>query len=107
MPNENLTGALNASLRLIETESASENDGFSATDSPLREADPNAIDEMLDRINQCFAEGMPEKITDEKLHELVDLYRAEALRWQQEEQNKKPRARATKKPIIEALDLKF
>jgi len=82
MADPNLTGALRASL-----ESFTEN-------SPLAEGnDENSIDEYLDRINEDLVAGAVEKITDDRLHKLVDLYRAQALRWTQEEQTKAPRQR--------------
>jgi hypothetical protein len=117
-PNENLTGALRGSLRLVEAEDAKreaeadesgENvvrEGFDVSNSPLAEVDPNAIDIELDQINENFAAGTPEKVTDETLARVVDLYRAQALRWEQEEQTKKRAPRGSKKiSHAESLEL--
>lgn len=100
MPNDNLTSALRASLSLVEDNPT----------SPLSEATPDSVDELLDRINSAMAEGLPEKITDETLRKVIDLYRAQAYRFQQDEENKPRRAApGTKtpkpKPLAEIIDL--
>lgn len=69
--------------------------------SPLAEATPDSIDELLDMINDSLVEGMPERITEEKLGPLVDAFRAEALKWTQEQLEKKPRQRKTKTVDVE------
>lgn len=95
-PNPNLTAALSGSLRLID-----EN-----LDSPLKEATADSIDALLDHINAGLAEGLPAKISDSDLLRVVEIYRAQALRWQQDEQSKVTRvsARARKTPG-QAVDL--
>lgn len=79
----NLTAALSGTLEFFENQ-----------DSPLAEATPDSVDELLDRANTAFAEGVPEKLTDETLLKLVTLYRAQALKWQQDEEIKKTKTRA-------------
>lgn len=88
MADENLAAALRASLHLVE------NPAPGTEDSPLGEATVDSVNFLLDEINNALAEGMPEKITDEKLAVLVDIYRAQALRWQTEEQEKKDKPRS-------------
>lgn len=91
MPDENLTAALRVSLQL-------EDEGT----SPLAEVTADAVDELLARIEQNLIEGVPSKITDAELSKAVDMYRAQALYWAQQEQQKaaKPRAaRGTAKQI--------
>ena len=111
-PNENLSGALRASLRLVEKEEAAKDTSPSReqppiVNSPLTEVEADSIEEELDRINQGFIQGVPEKITDEKLASLVDLYRAQALKWEQEESVKKPRAARGAKPVLHIEALEF
>jgi hypothetical protein len=97
-PNQNLTSSLRASLTLIENENS--------IPSPLLEADPNSVDLFLERINNHMVEG--KILTDEDLKLGIDLYRAQALRFEQEQQTKKPRAKAGTKPTIkEVLDLEL
>lgn len=90
-PNENLAAALRASLHLVE------NPAPGTEDSPLGEATVDSVNFLLSEINDALAEGMPEKITDEKLAVLVDIYRAQALRWQTEEEEKRNKPRGTRK----------
>ena len=115
-PNENLSGALRASLRLVEKEAQAKDAVKDASpsheqppivNSPLAEVEADSIEEELDRINQGFIAGVPEKITDEKLASLVDLYRAQALRWEQEESVKKPRSGRSPKPVLHIEALEF
>ncbi len=98
--SDNLKGALAGSLRII-----SEN----PPDSPLTEVTTDSVDELLERINGAFAEGMPEKLTDATLVRAVDLFRAQALKWEQDEEIRasKTRTRSTgpKKSISQAVDL--
>ena len=84
MADPNLTAALTETLEFFENQ-----------DSPLAEATPDSIDILLDRINSAWAEGMPGKVDDKTLMDLVTQYRAQALRWSQEESIKKTKARAT------------
>lgn len=102
MPNPNLTAAMRASLE----NSMSDNQD---SDSPLRLADENSIDILLDRINTAMAEGLPEKITDEELQKVINLYRAQAFKWEQDEQIKATKTRGTgrrsHKEVVEGLEL--
>lgn len=105
--NLNLTGALRASLRIIENDKPSnEVSPNIAESSPLQEVDPNALDEELTRLNENLIQGIPEKITDDSLAKIVDLYRAQALKWSQDEQTKKRAPSGTrKKTPMESLEL--
>jgi hypothetical protein len=115
--NENLSGALRASLRLIESEDKKSEEKSLVPPkampgpaggnyiSPLTEVAADSIDLELDRINENLVQGTPEKITDEALERLVDLYRAQALRWEQEEATKKPHRGQKKVSHIEAMEL--
>jgi len=99
MPDPNLTAALTGTLEFFKNQ-----------DSPLAEATPDSIDILLDRINSAWAEGMPGKVDDKTLMDLVVGYRAQALRWSQEEETKKTTRRAagaSKKPLTpaEAIDI--
>lgn len=76
-------------------------------DSPLREADPDAINFLLDKLNNALVEGLPRKITDPELYQLVDLYRARAIQWDIEEAEKRDRPKGKKKSIIEAIEVEF
>ena len=88
----NLLGALKGSLDLLDGE------------SPLVEADPAAVNELLDRINEKMAAGLPGNITDEELERAVNVYRAMAYKWEQEEQQPKTR-NTRKKRVAEAVDI--
>lgn len=96
-PNPNLTAALTVSLSELDL----------AEDSPLREADESSIDILLDEFNQAFAEGLPEKITEEKLEKMVNMFRAQAYQWEQQEEQKRnaPRRTRSTKTLVEALEL--
>jgi hypothetical protein len=86
-PNPNLKAALVGSLRLIESESEPQ----SGTDeSPLREATVDSVDYFLDRINQKLIDGMP--VPNQDLEQLANFYRAQALKWAQEEDIKKTKS---------------
>jgi len=107
MANENLTGALRGSLQIIESQDSGQPTDPAET-SPLREATPDSIDELLAKVNEAFGQGLPSAVTDDILYSLVLRYRAEALKWEQDEQIKrdKPKTpRANKKSIAEALEL--
>ncbi len=97
MADPNLTGALRGALDLL--------DG----DSPLAEATPDAVDELLDRINAAMAAGLPGSITDSEFERVMNVYRAQAYKWAQEEQmpkERKPRGKAAKpQSIAEAVDI--
>jgi len=93
MPDPNLTGALKGALELLET------------DSPLSEATPDSVDELLDRINQHMADGMPERVTDADLELAVNVFRAQAFRWAQEEQQIKTTRR--RKPQAQVIDVEI
>lgn len=102
MPNENLSAALRASLEMTQSDQ-------DHPDSPLRLADENSIDILLDRINSAMAEGLPEKITDEDLRRAIDAYRAQAYKWEQQEQQKAEKSRGSgrrsHKEVVEGLEL--
>jgi hypothetical protein len=104
-PNGNLTAALRASLKAIDSPiTEPEPEGFNGAGSPLSEVTPDAIDILLNRFNEHLIDGAPERITDEALTRMVDIYRSQALRWEQEEQQeKKPRQRKDK--ASQAMDL--
>lgn len=79
-------------------------------ESPLVEATPDSIDELLDRINNHLAAGLPEKVTNESLMKIVEAYRAQAVKWTAEvaETGRAPRGRKkAEKPdhSDKALDL--
>lgn len=97
--SDNLTGALAGSLRIVESQN----------DSPLAEATVNSVDELLEYINSAFAEGMPEKLTEQKLDEAIDLFRAQALKWEQDEEIKatkaKTRSSAPRKSPAQVINL--
>lgn len=96
-PNDNLTAAMRASLSLMKHED-------DQIPSPLNEATPDSVDILLDRINTHMIEG--KILTDEDLRLGIDLYRAQALKYSQEQQTKKPRARpGTKATLKQVLDL--
>lgn len=100
MPDPNLTGALKGSL-----ESFSES-------SPLTETDgKNAVDEFLDRINEDLVAGAPDRITDQRLENFINLFRAEALRWTQEEARtgRAPRGSSgsSRKSTAKAIDIEY
>jgi len=107
MSDSNLTGALRASLRVVEGEGPSSGLDPSAQ-SPLREATPDSIDELLRQVNDAFGQGLPESVSDDTLRQLVDLYRAQALKWDQDEAIKrdKPKASRKKNEAI-TIDLDF
>lgn len=99
MANPNLSAALRGTLEAFENQ-----------DSPLAEATPDSIDTLLDRVNTAWAEGAPGKIDDKTLMDLVTQYRAQALRWSQEEETKKTRTRAASRATktlnpAEAIDI--
>ena len=105
-PNQNLTGALRASLKVIENTTPPPE----PEPSPLLEAEPDSVDEFLDRITNHLIEG--KILTDELLMDTINMYRAQAYRWAQEDENKKPRAkRGTSakldKTTAPMLDLEF
>lgn len=113
-PNENLTGALRATLELVKNEDKAKDHQQpdqapypSPENSPLAEVSADALDEELDRINEHLIAGVPEKVTDESLTKLIDIFRARALLWEQEEENKKAGIRKTTKKVahVEALKL--
>ncbi len=108
-PNQNLTGALRASLALIEgggDQNLGEGFEGQAATSPLAEASPDSVDLFFDRINQHLFEGFPERITDSEIARLTDVFRAQALRWEQEEsQPKERKSRGKAKTHAEAIDV--
>lgn len=75
-------------------------------DSPLREATPDSVDHLLDEMNQAMVAGMPERITDEKLIQLINAYRTQAEHWQTADAEKRASGNGRKrKPTVEGLDL--
>ena len=94
MPDPNLTGALRGSLELF------------TQNSPLAEnAGDQAVDEFLDRINEDLVAGAVDKITDERLGMLVNMYRAQALRWTQEEAAKPARTSRKKSALAPDIEV--
>lgn len=78
--------------------------------SPLREADPMALEELLDRVNDYLVAGTPSMIRandDELLRAMVEGFREEAREWVQKEKNKPRRTPGAKRgPDIDAgIDL--
>lgn len=66
--------------------------------SPLREVDPQSIDELLDRVNEHLVAGAPHMIRandDRLLRKMVESFRTDALEWAQKEKDK-PRRVAKK-----------
>lgn len=80
-------------------------------DSPLREADPMALEELLDRVNDYLIAGTPARIRendDELLIKMVEGFREEAREWVQKEKDKPRRGTGRKSKEIDmsqALDL--
>lgn len=97
MPDENLTAALQGTLDILNESPEAE--------SPLAEATPDSIDLLFERINQNLAEGLPEKISDSDLLRVVQIYRAQALKWSQDEEIKRNKPRASKKPLGKLIDI--
>jgi hypothetical protein len=99
---------LMAALRLSAEQTEATDTGFSSDGSPLSEAIPDALDELMDSINQNLAAGLPTPVSDDDLRRLIDIYRARAYTWTQQEQTKKPRRRTKAEQadaIGEALDI--
>jgi len=70
-----------------------------APTSPLTEATPDSVDELLDLMNRSMVAGMPEAITDDKLVKLIAAYRRQAENWLIQEAEKRaagPRKRQPK-----------
>lgn len=88
-PSSPLMAALRGTLRVVENIDPEDT-------SPLSEATANSVNLLLDEINNALADGMPERITDDKLAQLVDIYRAQALAYATEQEEKKTRPRATR-----------
>lgn len=106
--NPNLTAALRASLTLIENQEKTPTIANTEPEpSPLLEATPDSVDELLDRINNHLIEG--KVLSDETLMEAVNLYRSQAYKYAQEQETKKPRTkRGTRtRTIAEAINLEF
>jgi hypothetical protein len=80
--NPTLAGALRASLRIVEN---------TPLESPLAEATIDSIDLLLDELDQNLVAGMPEAITDEKLIALIDVFRAQAINWEMQQQAETPK----------------
>jgi hypothetical protein len=97
-PTNPLAAALRASLRIVE-------DPTIDPDSPLSEATVDSVNILLDEINNALAEGMPERITDDKLAQLVDIYRAQALTWATTEEDKKNKPRGKRAPKGNIIDI--
>lgn len=75
--------------------------------SPLTEADPTSINEMIqERVNEIFNKP-PLSLTDDDLRIAVEYYRRERARFILESQNKVPRAvakrKAAPKSVAEAM----
>jgi len=72
-------------------------------ENPLSTVDPGSIDEFLSRINDDLAAGMPQKITGDRLDQLINLFRVEAVNWEMAEQatGRAPRGTSKKKSPVE------
>ena len=44
-------------------------------DSPLKEADPNSLQILFDRVNDKLIAGVPEAITDDDIMPIVKIFR--------------------------------
>jgi hypothetical protein len=79
--------------------------------TPLADLPTDSIDEFLERINADLIAGAPEKITDERLSKLVELYRQEATAWETKQREKPERKTRTpgekKQEIAFALGIKL
>lgn len=81
--------------------------------SPLRNVDPNSIDELLDRVNEALVAGTPHIIRaddDRLLTQMVEAFREEAREFIQREKDKprsKPRSGTSRKRpnATQGLDL--
>src|SRR5215469_15175687 len=71
--------------------------------NPLGQVSPDSIDEYLSRINDDFAEGKY-VLTQDRLLQLANMYRVQAVNWEMEQNTEKKRAPKTKKPAKEVLD---
>lgn len=91
-----LKAALRGSLRIVEDENFD-------NESPLSEATADSINTLLNEINDALADGMPERITDDRLAQLVDYYRSKALTWATEEVEKASKPKRTRTSKIDAL----
>lgn len=62
--------------------------------SPLREADPSSIDELLTRINDGIIAGTISNVANDEalLRQLIEVYRKQAEIWAVEES--KPKAKS-------------
>jgi len=102
-PNAALTSALRASLRVIDGEQLTPDE----TPSPLTEATPDSIDELLNRLNDSLILGNP--LNDDELLKMADLYRSQALKYAQDEQNKPQRTRRgpSVNTLAEMVELEF
>lgn len=89
MPSD-LTAALEASLADL--------DGT----NPLAEVDPKSLDILWERVTEKLALGLPGEITDASLLLMIQRYRAERLRWTQEEETGTKHTRRKKEPTISA-----
>lgn len=78
---------------------------------PLSTVSPDSIDEFLGRINDDFADGKFAEITTERLDQLINAYRIQAMNWEMEEQTEKTRKprNGTKKsvPSVDTSDFQF
>ncbi len=91
---ENLPNLLRAGLGLEEPS------------SPLAEATPDTIDELLSRANDHLVAGLPERIrSDGILEALVIGFRAQAQKWLADEAEGKRHAKE-KKPAGPKPDFK-
>lgn len=72
--------------------------------NPLGQVNPDSIDEYLSRINDDFAEGKY-VLTPERLLQLANAYRVQAVNWEMEQQaEKKRQPRGSSKKPKEILD---
>lgn len=70
--------------------------------SPLAEADPHSLDELLGARFAAVVNKQPLELTDEDLRTAVAYYRADRVKIAKE-QNSKPKAKPKPKSVAEAL----
>lgn len=75
--------------------------------SPLADLPTDSVDEFLSRINDDLVAGAPERITDDRLDQLISIYRTQAVEWEIKQREKPARKTAaqTKKSVAEALGI--
>lgn len=95
MSDPNLKAALELSL---------ENMDENGNDKPIREADPQSLAILWERVTEKLVLGLPDEIEDSDIAAMVKNIRAQRHRWEAEADAKPPRS-PRKKPgsVAEAL----